>query len=472
MKRWLVPLVVVLVATAGLLWVGRDSSPARPHVILISIDTLRADHLGCYGYGRNTSPAIDRLAGRCVRFVNAFSPSSWTLPAHMSLHTSQYPHVHGVEDGLLALHDESTTLAEVLKRAGYRTSAFISWAYLESKYGFGQGFDEYHELLPPKDQIDSTTRAAFKAQRVTDEVIAWLDQGQDEPVFLFVHYFDPHIDYAPPPPYDTLFDADYQGQASGSFFWVRPHIKGLHGTTPGLDPRDVEHLEALYDGEIRYTDTHVGRLLEAIDARLGLDNCLLILASDHGEEFNDHGSLEGHQWTLYEEIIHIPMLVGLPDRAHAGTVVNTPVGLVDVAATILDCLDLPPEPSFQGRSLVGLMGADEPAAAETLVYSETRRFNIKQSVRGARFKLIYTQDTKVNRFGIPIVAGFELYDLLEDPSERKNIFDLANPVARSLASRLDALRQSRASAGPSGPGPPVPLSQEDLDRLRSLGYVQ
>ena len=470
-------LLTLLTALASAGKVGAASGPGkkRPHVIFISIDTLRADHLGCYGYGRKTSPNIDSLAGQGVRFANAFAQSSWTLPSHMSMMTSQYPHVHAVENAKSSLNESAVTLAEILSEAGYRTAAFVSWIFVSQKYGFGQGFREFTELIPPERYIDSSTRFSFKAEEVTACVSRWLQQKHDQPVFLFVHYFDPHMNYEPPPPFDAAFDTDYQGEASGEFDWLRRYIKYVHAEADRqtISPRDLEHVKALYDGEIRYTDTHLKALLDAIDKSLGLDNCLLVLTSDHGEEFNEHGSMEGHQWTLYDEVLHVPLILRLPGGVHAGTVVQPVVQLIDPAPTILDVLGLPAAPSFQGRSLVGLVTGDYDPTENRLTFAENRRFNAKQSVRSSRYKLVHTDDIGVNARGVPVVPGYEMFDLEQDPAEQHNIYDGSHAAAIALAVHLHQWKASWPAGPAAGePGPEVELSEEELERLRDIGYIQ
>ena len=473
MKRRQFLSTILSAAAAGALGISPRPRRRPINVVFISVDTLRADHLGCYGHLRDTSPNLDGLASQGVRFTNAFAQSSWTLPSHMSMFTSQYPHVHAVQNAGRSLRDSATTLAEVMAGAGYHTAAFVSWVYVAKKYGFGQGFNEFTELLPPAHLVDSSSRWSTKAEEVTDVVARWLRRGHDQPFFLFVHYFDPHINYQPPPPYDTMFDPGYTGSAKGTFQWLQRYIKGVHHQPNVIDPRDVEHVKALYDGEIRYTDTHLQRLFDAIDATVGLDQCLLILTSDHGEEFNEHGSMEGHQWTLYDEIIRVPLIFRLPGAVRAGAVVESPVELIDVPTTILDFLQVPRPPSFQGRTLRSLIQGDPLDDGKGIVFAETRRFNMKQSLRGERFKLIHTDDTGVNRRGVPVVAGYELFDLQQDPLEQNNIYDESLPIAKLLASRLSEQRRSMPGLPDQGrQGPEVQLSNDELERLRSLGYIQ
>lgn len=467
-------LVAVMVGLGGCSHSPAATPPpeAPPNIIFISIDTLRADHLGCYGYERDTSPGIDALAKESVRFDHAFSQSSWTLPSHMSMMTSQYPHVHGVETGRKPLPDSAVTLAEVLSSSGYYTAAFVSWVYVDSRYGFSQGFDAFKELIPPKNKVDSSTKWSFKAKQVADAAIEWVEKPNrgETPFFLFVHFFDPHIDYAPPDGYDKMFDPDYAGPAQGTFQWLKTYIKGIHRVPNKIAPRDLEHVKALYDGEIRYTDLHIKRLLDAVDKHVGLDNCLVVLTSDHGEEFFDHGSMEGHQWTLYDEIIHVPLIIRFPQHRHAGKVVSDPVELIDIAPTIIDfaCAEAPP--NFEGRSLRPL--ATSPPDAERLVFAETRRHTVRQSIRGPRYKLIHTDPTGTNARGIPIVSGYQLFDLEADPGEQKNIFDPDQDISKLLVSRLAAIRQSAGPGEDEDEDIEVELSDEELRLLKSLGYAR
>ena len=468
MRRRL-PLALLLLLVAALIAAWVLSTPARPNLVLISIDTLRADHLGCYGYDRETSPRIDRLAAEGIRFDRAYSQASWTLPAHMSVMTSQYPHVHGVDNDRVALAERATTWAEVLSRAGYRTAAFVSHIYVKAKWGFGQGFDEFHELRADTAVYSPSVDTSYKAERITDEVASWLEGRPREPFFLFVHYFDPHLDYEPPPPFDRMFDPAYEGGITGRYDGLKPYMKGLNPEPARIGPRELEHVTALYDGEIRYTDTHVGRLLDAIEAAVGLDRCLVVLLSDHGEELDDHGSMEGHGWTLYDEIVRVPLVLRLPGGARAGTAIEESVELIDVAPTALELLDLASPGVFQGRSRLSSIEGRPAGSERPLVFAEHRRFNAMQSVRGERYKLIASMASGTNPFGVPFSKGYELYDLREDPLELEDRYEPSSPIASFLLSELASWRARRGAGG--GAGPEVQLSEEEIRQLRALGYL-
>ncbi len=273
-----------------------ESAPP-PDVILISVDTLRLDHTGSGGSFRPVTPNMDALSRISRTFTCAVSQSSWTLPSHMSLMTSTFPRMHGVYDHSRALPESGITLAKVLKDHGYLTAGFVSWVYLGKRFGFARGFDVYEELYSHNNLAMSAGTGAFSAEEITDRVIRWLtgmDQDESPPFFLFVHYYDPHMSYRPPPPYNRMYDPDYQGSMTGEYDRIKPYIKYLREDPVIIDPADRHYIEALYDGEIRYTDSQIGRLLRHIDMHRDLDDCWVVIVSDHGEEFFEHGSMEGH----------------------------------------------------------------------------------------------------------------------------------------------------------------------------------
>ncbi len=440
----------------------------RPHVVLISIDTLRPDHLGCYGYERQTSPNIDRLAREGTRYTRAYSPTSWTLPAHMSMFTSQTPSHHGIVEDRYALGQDATTLAEVIQAGGYDTAAITSWIYVGRKFGFDQGFAHFEELAQPQRRAAASGTGASPARTTTDAAIRWLQRPRENPAFLFVHYFDPHMNYEPPPPYDIMFDADYRGDADGSYTWAKPFIAAFQSEPRAIDARDREHMLALYDGEIAYTDAHVGRLLDAVDRELGLDNCIVVLTSDHGEEFGEHGSLEGHGWTLYDEVLNVPLIVRWPGHVAAGRAVDDPVTLVDLGPTVLDLLKLTRPASFAGRSVL-----ESAPGQPRWLFAESDRFGVrKRSLRGPRYKIISTEDTGGSAKGLPIREGLEVFDLIEDPGETNDLSTRDSTRTSDLA-KLLAEATARASSGSmTASARDEELSAEEEERLRSLGYIR
>jgi arylsulfatase A-like enzyme len=435
--------------------------PTRGNALLVSIDTLRADHLGSYGYGRDTSPFLDGLAESGVRFDAAFSTSSWTLPAHGSLLTSKPPHRHGAEHAGARLRSSVPTLAEVLRGAGYRTAAVVSWFYVSRRYGFDRGFEQFEERLPEVESLAGSARAA----EVVDAAMRWLD-GAEEPFFLFVHIFDPHLHYDPPEPYSSMFDPGYEGSIDGRLETLRPYIAGRGSAPKTLGELDRAHVVALYDGEIRYVDAQLERLFSGLEADVAA-RTLAIVTSDHGEEFGEHGSMEGHQWTLYDEVIRVPLLLRGPGVEPG--VVDALASTLDIAPTLLDLLGVEAPDSFEGRSLRPLLAGGAPT--RELVFAETRRMNRRFALRDLRRKLVYTRPGRTP-FGFPIQGGFELYDLDSDPGEQRNLWPEEQLTACPLVADLEAFMSRSRSDATGTPPDRVEFSQDERERLRALGYLE
>jgi arylsulfatase A-like enzyme len=417
-------------------------------IVLVSIDTLRRDHTSLYGYRRRTTPGLEALARESVVFEDAVSTSSWTLPAHASLLTSTRPSVHGATSSKVALSPEWEGLPRALKEQGYFTQAMTTHVYLSKDYGFGEGFDRLHYL------------PETRAEGVTDQAIRFLEARGDSNFFLFLHYYDPHWHYDPPAPYDREFDPAYRGDASG-IWW---DFKELDADS--IDPRDLNHIQALYDGEILYTDRHVERLVREMK-RVGVfENAMVVVTSDHGEEFLDHGLWE-HQKTLYEEQVRVPLLIKFPEGVSVRRrLVSDQVSLVDVAPTILDTLGAPLPPTFEGRSLLGAArGLKAEDVAEAWAETEhTLDGSHKVAVRrgASSEKVIFT----LKDGGVEI----ELFDLKRDPGERSSL-DAAG-ARTALEGRLRAYLASSEARRSGKTRPEVELSPEDLERLRALGYVK
>ena len=290
--------------------------PSMPNVVLISIDSLRADQLGCYGQTRDTSPSFDQLSADGVRFARAYSPTSWTLPSHVTLLSGLSQERHQVVLTNDRTREGSLALPAVLSRQGLQTVGFYTGPFLHPTYGFAQGFDEYISCQGKKTEKLRGYAALEQSHHdhtngiLIDEFELWARERAREPFFAFVHLWDVHYDYIPPEPYDSMFDPDYAGKFDGRA------IAG-HGFPLDAAPRDVEHLLALYDGEIRYTDDTISRILAALRRRQLLDDALVIVTADHGDEFLDHGG-KGHMHTLYDELVHVPLVMWAPGRLPGG----------------------------------------------------------------------------------------------------------------------------------------------------------
>jgi arylsulfatase A-like enzyme len=428
------------------------------NLLLVSIDTLRADHLGCYGYERPTSPTIDRLAAASAVFENAYSVSYHTAESHMSMFTSLYPSVHRVRNSVHGtvnrLHDGVTTLAAALAAAGWRTAGFHGGGNVARSYGFDRGFETY--------QI--TTEI--------DPAVAWLAAPPAEPFFLFVHNYRPHDPYTPLPPYDRLFTGDYRGRivadraqldreaGKAGFAAVRDAFWGRVDRT---DPRDLAHLRALYDGEIRQIDAALADLFAAAAATAR--PTVVVLVSDHGEEFGEHGGFLHDD--LYEELLRVPLILHHP-RVSAGRRVAPRVSLIDLAPTLLDVVGVPAPDQFQGESLLPVVeGRRTPGS----IYAEKIRSLSRDARKGRplHYALIHG-DVKLILKGRP-----EVYDLAADPGERRDQTATSPELRplRQLARRIEEDNGARRqSLGVPLAAPEEALDAEAVEQLRALGYLR
>lgn len=297
-------------------------------MLLVVLDTVRADHLRLYGHPQPTSPTLDALAADAIVYRNAIAPGTWTPPSHASLFTGLTPSVHGVDSaddagGIRALHASVPTLAERLHAAGYRTAAFIgNRGYLHPLFGLARGFETYRHV------------GLGSADRLAGTLVPWLERRRGRPVFVFANFFDAHEPYEPPPPYDRMFPDHLDRPVAR-----HPNDEVVaHGRLPGAE--EAAHYRGRYDGEIRHADDRLGDVLGAL-RRLGrYDDALVIVTADHGELFGEHGRW-GHGGDPVRELVHVPLIVKYPGRARVG-VEERPVSLTDVAPTILAVLGLPP----------------------------------------------------------------------------------------------------------------------------------
>jgi len=459
----------------------RGAAPSGPSFILISIDSLRPDHLGCYGYARETSPTLDRLAREGTLFETAWSSTSWTLPAHAALFTSLPDRVHGCYDGDRWLARNRTTVAEAFKDAGYETVGFFSGPYLHPNYGLSQGFGSYHDCTSYSDKTiallqgkapenaESPLDLCFKDitnDIVLESVTRWLDERPGGPFFMFIHMWDVHYEYIPPPPYDTLFDPDHRGKTVSP---VYPEGVNLRAAVSTRQPRSLEHLKSLYDGEIRWTDDTLARLFAKLKAIGHFDDTVIVVTADHGEAFGEHGVL-GHHYTLFEEEVRIPLIIRYPPSVPAGRRVREVAHITDIAPTLLSLASLPPMPHARGRDLTPLLRANPAPWTETPVLSELLNPLVtgrQMALRTKRWKLARLIDT----------GHVTMFDLEKDPGEQRPLSEpdfllppeevaaLLKSTARKLqeAARLLPVPVKRDT-------PPIPEMTES--HLRSLGYLK
>jgi arylsulfatase A-like enzyme len=406
-----------------------------PNVVLISVDTLRADHLGAYGYARPTSPYLDRLATEGTLFEHAISPTAWTLPAHASMLSGVLPKRHGALRGDSRIAADVPWLPEALHQAGYVTNAVVNAPFLEEEFGFARGFDRY-EYVP---------KAQWQRHQAT-AMAALTAQGSDRPFFLFVHYMGVHTPYHPPRRFN-VFVRPYTGRLTGSQEEVRDFVDGRLQ----IDDRDRDFLVDLYDGAILAVDARIhDLLLQLHDMRVD-ENTIVIVTADHGEEFLEHGSL-WHSKTLFEELIHVPLIVrgpGIPDARRDACLAT----LMDIAPTVLDLTGTPRNES-DGISLAGVWNGGACPTREVELYtSYNDGRSAKHGLRTAGEKLVVDLDKAKKSF----------FDLLRDPAERIDRYP--DPAASRLERLLPALAPERTA-----PGPGPRLNPATREQLRALGY--
>ena len=462
-RRVLTPALMVTVSPL-LLASCRPERPAEtpPNVLIILVDTLRTDKLGCYGNDLGLTPRIDRLASEGFLFEHAFAHAPWTLPSVASLLTSTYPGQHGAGKRLgrradfTPLASDVRTFAECLRDQGYQTGAIVNVRFLHEKFGIGRGFDWYDFRGARDDLRDSRC-----AGEVTDLAIAWMKERRkhpEQPFLLMAHYFDPHVTYDPPEAFRKRFALPIDHSPDDELFGTGQDVIRLRRGE--IDPATVpfERLERLYNGEIAYADEQIGRLLDALE-RLDLDgSTAVVMTADHGEEFLDHDGFE-HGHTLYDELIHIPLILRYPGVIKTGRTPVT-VGQIDVAPTLCRLAGIIPESTFQGQSLGPVMQAE--SSADRMILSQGNFWGATwlACLRNDGYKLI----EKPGRI--------ELYHVAVDQKEQRDLSGEEDRRERCAAMSADlATLLKTAKARGSRQGVSVRLSEEDLRRLEALGYI-
>ena len=428
-----------------------------PNVLLVTIDSLRADHLHCYGYPRETSPRIDQFAAEGALFEAAITSSSWTLPAHASIFTGLAASVHGCEDAKHRLPGGHVTLAERLKSTGFATAGFVSSPYLDPVFGLGQGFGSYVDCTSPLPADELAMTYGATSPTVVAAVQAWLRQNTERPFFMFVNFWDAHFDYVPPPPFDTKFDPDYEGTITGEQFLTNPKVDG------NMPPRDLEHLRALYDGEVAWVDAHFGMILDTFASAGLLDSTIVILTSSHGTAFFEHRQ-KGNRTSLYDEVIRVPLIMRHPARVPVGKRYQEQARSMDLLPTVTDLLGMPTA-GLMGRSLTPLfVGKSIDVRGKETAISELTVFG--------RTLLAFRQPERKTIFSVAMDRG-AVYDLVADPGELAALTDPESPTVKAARADttwsqgfLEAYRQRY-------PRPPeIPeLPARVLEKLSALGYI-
>ncbi|MBW8002787.1 MAG: sulfatase-like hydrolase/transferase [Planctomycetes bacterium] len=418
-------LAAIVIFAAILLIVGRSNRNASSknkidRIVLITMDTTRADYLSCYGFKRNTTPNIDALAREGVLFENVIAPTPMTLPTHSTIMTGTTPLTHGVRDNTeYVLSESNLTLAEVLKENGYNTAAIISAFVLDRKFGLNQGFNTYDDRF---DEVLKTTGInERRGAETTKHAVQWLDDHADEKFFLFLHYYDPHLEYVPPEPFKT------------------------------------DYADNLYAGEIAYTDKCIGQVIDKLK-QLGIyDSTLIIIAGDHGEMLGEHQ--EGtHSYFIYQAAVKVPMIFKLPFKNEPKKIKSI-TGLIDIAPTVYSLLGIDAPSDIQGRDLTDLIVGKPQKNSGRYVYCESltpTRYNANAlyAVVNDRFKYIQTLRP-------------ELYDLLKDPHETNNLVNRQTQRARIMQDQLTQILDEQTTKNKSQ----TTLDMKTKARLEALGYV-
>lgn len=424
--------------------------PGRPSVFVFLADALRADVLGAYGGPAAVSPRFDAFAREALVFEDAGAQASWTRPATASIFTGLHPGSHGVGALGSVLVPGITTLAESLADAGYRTGAFVANSCLNVRFGFGQGFSVWN----PGPQ--SLKHAASEV--LVEHALRWLDEGRG-PAFVYIHTLDPHAPYEPAPADAARFEVPgYRGERRGDALLSREH----------LEPDELAHLRSLYLAEAHGSDRAFGALLDGLRQREQLDGGIVVFTADHGEEFQEHGGLQ-HGYTVYREVIRVPLAVRLPRARRGGQRVDLPVDEVDLFPTLAALLGTH-TPATEGRDLSAawLQGASVPTRPR--VVESTFGHARKGAVRSGDLELIANDDARnMWRAG----TARELYDLRSDPGERRDLLSSRPLAAGYLAQALrTARREHEAVRAHLAAGAVLELSEAEREELRALGYVQ
>jgi len=424
---------------------GKGDGPMN--IIMISLDTVRADHMSLYGYERNTTPSLEQLAAKSLVFDRAYTTFSWTLVAHMSMLTGLYPRQHGVTDQHSALPESVPTLASRLKREGYHTMGFYDTRWLDARYGFQRGFDVYRRHYG----------AGGAGEHMTQ---AMAGRPKQKPFFLFLHLMDAHNKelnlpgctmYEPPAPFDEVFDPEARQTLAGV------DVEKAWSTSEDITPDQHEAIVALYDGAIRYLDTKLGEWIGAWwDAGL-LKNTVIIITADHGEGLDQRGSGYGGHGSVYEEGLRVPLIVYVPGNVRAGQRMDTPVSHVDLVPTILHGLAKSPDKRLPGRSLLGplddrLILAEQPGRAEVFWDDPVKLIRPAVGERGTRI------------FRLDVDPREERHYILDD--EEPEFFDMRREVRRREAKLTETLFQPAEANPDAGP---LPADAEAT--LRALGYL-
>lgn len=440
----IIPALFISILAFGPLCAAEPAAKSKPNILFILIDTLRADHLGYMGYERPTSPNIDELAKKSVRFKAAYGASSWTAPCVASIFTGLAPSVHGMMPPnsrtkaagkfSFRISPEIQTIAEALKGGGYKTAGISANEWISDRFGYTQGFDYFF------------TKSRMTGDKVNEKAMRVLDKFYDpaEPMLLYLHYMDPHDPYSAPEPFSNFFK------------------------TPLKDPKyspDVLEILRKYDNEIRFADDQIGKFLEYAKKSGFLDNAYVILTADHGEQFRERGNI-GHGYTLFNEEIHVPLLVFNPKNPE-GKDVDGPVSHLDIFPTILNIAALDGQKSLPG---IDLLGADLASRRIAITSEVSRKFNLKAAIDSSRHKIIGEYPVTDGLYApLESLSGLKTYDLANDPDEKKPEDIFKKPELLNYKLYFDTFKALNREFKRYKVDT-MEMSDETFKELKSLGY--
>jgi len=436
----------LIMLNTGLIIDKKINPPPGPNIILISVDSLRADHLSCYGYTRKTTPNIDSLASEAILYKNAISSAPWTSPAISSIFTSRHPTILGFATQNITILAEYLTLTEILRENNYLTKGIISNPQLSTATNINRGFNSYDE---------SPIRLTVSSPKITEKAIAFIKKNKNNKFFLYLHYNDPHLIYELHESFN-YYSRKYFGKINSKL-----SIRELRGLAKSFTKEDLEYLIACYDSEISFTDKYLGILFKKLKEMNLYNRSLIIFVADHGEEFCERGDhWIGHSKTLYQELIHVPLIIKLPEKTRA-KILNERVGTIDLAPTILHYLGLSfPRHNQQNKNLIPFTNNDKTYNNLAISATTRRGFDL-QSLTWNKWKLLCDLGKNSNK----------LFDLKNDPKETTNVAKENKAVYSKMLKILkdwngDVLIQ-RVKAKVKRPN----FSKDEIKKLRSLGYL-
>lgn len=454
-KIALVLIILLLFLNLGIVIDRRINAPRGPNILIILVDALRYDHLGCYGYKRDTSPNIDKLAQEGIIFENAYSHAPWTKPSVASFFTSLYANTHGTINAEDVLPDGALTIAEIFKNRGYSTLSFIGGnVYIGEKFNFRQGFNAFIDIK------------RIKAAKLTDKFLSLIPKLRKRKFFAYIHYMDTHLPYN-----KNRHNYLFTEKKEKVFFKLgRSSVQSIRkpDVANKLSIEDKRYLASLYDGQIRYIDKHVERIISALKNNNMLNDTVVIVTADHGEEFWEHNNLE-HGHSLYNELIRVPLIMAGNDLKHSK--IKTQSGLIDFLPTVLDMANIKKDGyNLEGASLFDNLngkggGSEKPIFAMGTLYGDEKYCLIDNNKK----LIVNTRDEKGKwpLYGYRNRSVHELYDLSRDPDEQENRKDSEHEEALRLRRDLDNFIE----AGPIFKTKKAVIDKGTKERLKSLGYL-